>query len=407
MKIRRRTTGVLAIASVVVVLLLFVVPTVPYTLSFQIPFDFEPGMAAACKNVPQASQEACVESYVYPPMNLTERASLSYAYLGIGIQPFNSSYLITKGNDSALFLVSGTKIVSAENLGFPISQIDPPNIIAIENASITRNQFSMVNFSATVVNIGAEPIQQMLVSFAIPGKLTNSTQGGVTWVQDSSIGCSNGGYTCNLALAPGKGSTISSVPLDQSPVSGKSFEYRIRVTAEVSGSWFIYDKTFQGVWPASGVTSDWITAFIQEVNANRTGPKLVEDQALDAFAQTRFNTQVANYNISNYGFQQDFAKTFPGSSLQIGETTLWPGDDAPFEYVSFLQESAPGHWSVLTDSSFTHFGYYIGYGPSIVVSQPCSVTEFPGNVNITALLTSHGCQYHVEQAVWLVIEVGS
>jgi hypothetical protein len=87
--------------------------------------------------------------------------------------------------------------------------------------------------------------------------------------------------------------------------------------------------------------------------------------------------------------------------------TLWPGSDAPFGYVSFLQESAPGHWSALTNPDFTHFGYYIGYGPTIVVSQPCSVTEFPGNVNMTALLTSRGCQFHIEQAVWLVIEVGS
>jgi hypothetical protein len=406
-RLRRRTSGALAIAAVLVVLFLFVVPTVPYTLSFQIPYDFRPGVGAACNHVPQASQEACVESYLYPPVNVTGRASLSYASLGFGIPPFNSSYLITRGNDSALFQISGTKIASAENLGVPVSQIDPPNIIAIENASIARNQFSMVNFSVTVVNIGAKPIEHMLVTFDIPGKSTNFTQGGVTWVQDSGIGCSNGGYNCDVALAPGKSSTLSTVPLDQSPINTKSFEYRIRVTAEVSGSWFIYDKMFEGVWPATGITPDWIAAFIQDVNSNRTGQQLTEDQTLDAFAQTRFQTQVANYNVSNYGFQQDYAKAFPGSALQIGETTLWPGTQLPFEYASFLQESAPGHWSVLTDSSYTRFGYYIGYGPSIVVSQPCSVTEFPGNVNITALLASHGCQFHIEQAVWLVIEVGS
>ena len=69
--------------------------------------------------------------------------------------------------------------------------------------------------------------------------------------------------------------------------------------------------------------------------------------------------------------------------------------------------SAPGHWSVLTDSTYTQYGYYIGSGPTIVVSQPCSVTEFPGGVNVPSFLASHGCQFHIEQAVWLVIEVGA
>jgi hypothetical protein len=169
----------------------------------------------------------------------------------------------------------------------------------------------------------------------------------------------------------------------------------------------VYQKWFQGLWPATGITPNWVASFIQEVNSNRTGPQLAEDQALDAFAQTRFQTQVANYNISNYEFQQDFAKSFPGSSLQIGETTLWPGTDAPFEYATFLQESAPGHWSALTNPIYTHFGYYIGYGPTIVVSQPCSITEFPGSVNIPNLLASNGCHFTIEQTVWLVIEVGS
>ncbi len=107
------------------------------------------------------------------------------------------------------------------------------------------------------------------------------------------------------------------------------------------------------------------------------------------------------------GSSRTIAKSFPGSALQIGETTLWPGTDLPFAYASFLQESAPGHWSVLTNPSYTHFGYYIGYGPTIVVCQPCPVTEFPGGQNIPALLASHGCQFHIEQTVWLVIEVGS
>ena len=52
---------------------------------------------------------------------------------------------------------------------------------------------------------------------------------------------------------------------------------------------------------------------------NRTGPKLSENSTLDAFAKVSFETQVANYNVSNYGFQQDYSRSFPGSTPQIGE----------------------------------------------------------------------------------------
>ncbi len=405
MKFRRRTSGVLAISAAIAVVLLFAFPIVPYNLSLQIPFVYEG--PPVCTGQTVGGVPVCYLTHHYPATNVTGRASVSYALFGIGIQPFNGSYRIVEGNNSAIFYTTDAKITGAEYFPFPAFDLNPRGEVAIQNVSVARDALGLVNFSATIKNTGTRTLAPVLASFDYPGDYNNRTQGGIVWDDYMT------GGRCAMTLAPGSSCSVWNEAFNDndSLTAGQSLSYRVEVTTSYDGDIYtdpiIYQQSFQGLWPASGLTSDWVNAFIQEVNANRTGPKLVEDQTLDAFAQTRFNTQVANYNVSNYGFQQDFARSFPGSSLQIGETTLWPGTQLPFEYASTLQESAPGHWSVLTNPNFTHFGYYIGYGLSIVVSQPCSITEFPGGQNIPALLTSHGCQFHYEQAVWLVIEVGS
>jgi hypothetical protein len=92
---------------------------------------------------------------------------------------------------------------------------------------------------------------------------------------------------------------------------------------------------------------------------------------------------------------------------QVGETTLFPAAFLPAQYASVLPQSAPGHWSVLIDPTYSKYGYFIGEGPTVVPREPCSVTEFPGGVNMTEYLTSHGCAYGVVQGTYLVIEVGN
>jgi hypothetical protein len=394
-----RTSGAIAAVGALGLILLFLLPIVPYSLSMQIPFDFKG--PPTCTNQTQPGIPNCSYTLLYPPINITSRASLSYALFGIGIQPFNGSYRITGGNDSAIFYVTGTKITSAEDFNFHSFELNPEGVIAIDNTSVARDTFGLVNFTTTLTNVGAETLTLVSAGFTVPGNGDNFTQGGLTWISQGSIG----GF-CDT-LSPGASCSLSFEALNESVGAGQKFDYRLEVRALSGSEGVVLQRWIQGVWPAKGVTPGWVSSFMQEVSGNRTGPNLVEDQSLDAFAALRFRTQVDNYSVSNYGFQSDFSATFGTSTRQIGEVTLWPGSDAPFEYVSFLQESAPGHWSALTNPDFTHFGYYIGYGPTIVVSQPCSVTEFPGNVNMTALLTSRGCQFHIEQAVWLVIEVGS
>ena len=229
----------------------------------------------------------------------------------------------------------------------------------------------------------------------------------MNWISNPGLPQVQYGTPCPDPMAPGVECVASFEAQSETLSPGQTFGYTVRVTGALGEAGVLYNQWFQGVWPTKDATPSWVGYFIQQVNSDRTGPKLIENSSLDAFAKVRFQTQLNNYNVSNYGFQQDYAKSFPGSTLQIGETTLWPGTDLPFEYAGFLQESAPGHWSVLTNPAYLQFGYYIGYGPTIIVSQPCLVTEFPGGQDIPALLTSNGCQFHIEQTVWLVIEVGT
>jgi hypothetical protein len=361
-----------------------------------------------------------LDPYLPAPTTVTGRAPASYALFGIGTKPFDNYYTIPEDNGTELFFVKGTSVIAAEFLSFPSVELNPLGIIDIKNVSIARDALGFVNFTATFENVGTSALGGVRVGFGIPGNGqnttspigftngVNATQSGPIWINDGLAQglCVTEG-TVAPSLLPGEECKASLLALTETVAPGQTFGYNVDVIAGLGTQGLVFRHWFQGVWPSKGVTSDWVGAFIQSVNANRTGPALVENKTLDAFAQTRFQTQAANSNISNYGFQQDFSKSFPGSAIQIGETTLWPGTQLPFEYAGFLQESAPGHWAVLTDSTYSQFGYYIGTGPIIVADQPCSVTEFPGGVNMTAMLTSHGCQFHIEQGVWLVIEVGT
>jgi hypothetical protein len=353
--------------------------------------------------------------YSPTPTIVAGHASISYALLGVGAKPFSDYYTVRVANSTELFFVKGNSVVAAELLSFPSIELNPQGVIEIQNVSVTRGPLGFVNFTATVANVGTVALAYVRVGFDVPGNGQNSSeppglQGTAENVANSSltwITYADAQNICVASLAPGAECRASFLAL-QEPVSpGQTFGYTVQVTAGLGTTGVVSQHWFQGVWPSEDVTASWVSYFLQEVNSNRTGPKLTENATLDSFAKLRFQTQVANYNVSNYGFQQDFAKSFPGSTLQIGETTLWPGTQLPFEYASTLQESAPGHWSVLTNPAYSQFGYYIGSGPTIIVSQPCPVTEFPGGQNIPALLASHGCQFHIEQTVWLVIEVGS
>ena len=416
MKLHRRTSGIVTIAAVLIVLFLFFVPIVPYSLSLQPVSSRLELIPCPGSSVPPGQKCFTLVPDSPAPTIVVGHAPISYALLSVGAKPFSDYYTVREANSTELFFVKGTSVVAAELVGFPSIELNPQGVLEIQNVSIARGPLGIVNFTASVENVGSSPLTGVRVGFDVPGNgqnsstppgllgaAENSTKGGLNWV---TYAADTDGL-CALTLAPGAECRSSYQALNETVTPGKVFGYTVQVTAGLGLQGVVRQQWFQGVWPTKDVTADWVSYFIQEVNANRTGTGLVENKTLDAFAQARFQTQVANYNVSNYGFQQDFSKSFPGSALQIGETTLWPGTDLPFEYAGFLQESAPGHWSVLTNPAYSQFGYYIGYGPTIIVSQPCPITEFPGGQNIPALLGSQGCQFHIEQTVWLVIEVGT
>ena len=410
---RRSTKAapILGVTAVLVVVLL-VAPVVTYSIPVN-PVAFNLLQSHCISSQPQVTC-ANVAQFYPDPTTLTGRASLSYSLLGVGGPPFAGSYTIANGNYSNsggrgtdVFFLKGTSVTGAEYMPYPSVEVDPSGVVAIRNVSYARGPLGIVNFIATVQNVGTKTLSGAQVVFGVPGNGENFTYMGVNWIPRSSFGQVLNSFACPDLVAPGAECVASFQAPTETVSPGQTFGYTVQVSGGIGAVGLLYNQWFQGVWPTKEATPSWVSSFIEQVNLDRTGPKLTENSTLDAFAKVRFETQVANSNISNYGFQQDYGRSFPGSGPQIGEDTLWTGTDTPLAYVSVLQQSAPGHWSVLTNPDFTQFGYYIGYGPSIVVNQPCSVTEFPGNVNMTALLAANGCQFQIEQAVWLVIEVGS
>ena len=61
------------------------------------------------------------------------------------------------------------------------------------------------------------------------------------------------------------------------------------------------------------IDASWVQQFMAEVNQNRSAlgeSALRYSSTLSQFSQIRFNTMVANYTISHYGFDQDVAPFF-------------------------------------------------------------------------------------------------
>jgi uncharacterized protein YkwD len=160
-----------------------------------------------------------------------------------------------------------------------------------------------------------------------------------------------------------------------------------------------------GITPTKPEIDDqWVSSFIAQINSYRTKP-LSESSTLDHFASIRFSTIVAHYQITHYGFDQDFYSFFAGQSIAAEEEYFFPEVD-PAAFALEIQKTAPAHWQGLIDPKFTHIGYYIGTGPTIEVFQPCSFpSEITGSINETQQLIQDGCRYEVVTGTYLVIEL--
>jgi hypothetical protein len=245
------------------------------------------------------------------------------------------------------------------------------------------------------------------------------------------------------------------------------------------------------------VDSTWAEQFVASINEARLAAgesPLQESTSLDQFAKVRFNTMVANYQLSHYGFDKDescfFFNCIPTSELggsyyyldttalnsvlnqgayyqlpsgfsgsywpltlgcpscasqtvyfttesaitsyltatygkyvqvtfnsdgsfmvsfpSFGEVVFFPSGFSPDSYASYVQNSAPLHWQVLMDPSLKSFGFYVGLGPTYEITNGCGSTEIPGpNINESQFFSQNGCQYTIQNGVWLVVDLGS
>ena len=161
------------------------------------------------------------------------------------------------------------------------------------------------------------------------------------------------------------------------------------------------------------INSTWASNFFANVSAQRSTSYLY-CQNLSAFAKTRFNTMVSNYGISHYGYDQDF-ESFYGNvyNTYFAEEVFYPSGTPP-DFVSEVISTAPLHWQLLANKTFTYYGYYLQNGPTYVIYGPdngyqsCPVTEIPGpNINIPQYFAQYGCSVAVENETWFVVEIAS
>ncbi len=411
------TTGVV----ILLVVAFFYLPVVPYTQSVDVWFAYKNGVRSCNPSggviniTNQAAYERCLANYKYPPANLTGHSALAYRFLGIGEAPFPRQMVVTQGNFSVLVYFRGDKAVAIENIGelggYGGVVVNPPGTVAIQNVSVGPLPFGQINFTVILKNIGGTPIVGGLgaevkfpafVSIQFPGYGFNDTRDGLTWIGAAPIG------TCADPWRPNTLCRISQTVTDSLP-PGEPFAYFVEIRGVANSTPFFYKEEFHAQNPPAGITSAWVSQFIEAVDQARGTVRLSENSALDRFASLRFSTAVTQPDISDYGLASDAASFFGGigSEPEIVELLLYPGASDAYTYASELQQYAPGHWSALTNTTYTQYGYFIGSGPYEYVNQPCPVSEIPsGGLNITQFFEKAGCTVSVRQATWLVIIVG-
>ncbi len=163
------------------------------------------------------------------------------------------------------------------------------------------------------------------------------------------------------------------------------------------------------------INSSWASEFFANVSAQR-GSGYAYCSSLSQFAAKRFSTMAANYEVSHYGYDQDF-QDFYGViyNTAFGEEVFYPSGYSPSAYVSQIQSTAPLHWQLLSNSTYRVYGYYIANGPTYEIygpdggyGGPCPVTEIPGpNINIQQYFAQYGCSVTEANDTWFVIEIAS
>ena len=179
-----------------------------------------------------------------------------------------------------------------------------------------------------------------------------------------------------------------------------------RLSNAISGVVNSTKRTLNSLFPV--INSTWATQFFENVSIER-GAVYNYCPSLSNFAKVRFNTMAQNYEISHYGYNQDFQNYYGVIyNTYFGEEVFYPSGTTPSGQVQQIINDAPLHWQELTSSDYSYYGYYIGNGPTLEILNSCPDTEIPGpNINVAQFFAQQGCTTEVTNQTWFVIELAS
>jgi len=154
--------------------------------------------------------------------------------------------------------------------------------------------------------------------------------------------------------------------------------------------------------------STWISQFISAINVARGTTSLAPCAHLDTFATHRFQTMNTgtNWEIVHYGYSEDLQRTYGGTAGSYAEEYFYPDTPtyrSPGGFASFVQTTAPGHWSDLVNPLYRFYGVYSGTGPVLLFPRNCASGEFGPGVNQTQVAS--GCSYQEVMGTWFMVEL--
>jgi hypothetical protein len=409
-----------------ILLILLVAPMIPVSTSFTIFDNYRPGASSCFQAGNSTDFGGCLEAYRYGPVNTTAVATLAHLLWGLGPPPFPSTYLVNQGYASALVRSDGMNIEYAEGPFEGPSVLNPAQTLEVQDFALRQSSEGYLTFSASIRNVATHPVEVIGAYVDYPGYGSNRSLEGLTWHTGSSPVC------VDVSLEPGRSCEASAyaAPNDQLDVGSTypmswvvvgldpSLPHPLNLTsgAQVTpyssllfGNFVTVETSGVGYPGYTNIVPDsqWVQAFISLVNSGRGSLPLVENSSLDAFALKRFQTAVANYSISDYGFDNQSKAYIGDSRTLMTEEILYPAQ-TPSDFAGYLQTAAPGHWQGLVSLTYTKYGFFLGYGPVIEFKQDCPVTEITGrNINITQVAIENGCQYEVTNATYLLIVLSS
>ena len=191
-------------------------------------------------------------------------------------------------------------------------------------------------------------------------------------------------------------------------ISTNSTESTVSSTPTTSESTAAPPTVTQTATSQGQFDSAWISQFVSVINVDRGNPTLKPCAHLDTFAMHRFQTMNTgtNWEIVHYGYSEDLQHTYGGTGGSYAEEYFYPDTPtyrSPNGFASFVQTTAPGHWSDLVNPLYRFYGVYSGSGPVLLFPRNCAPGEFGAGVNQTQVAS--GCSYQKVTGTWFMVEL--